>query len=89
MGFIVEKSGFWPQNQKSTVDFQPFQLNGSWILDPRDKHTRDEEEENPSAEACCMIEDWDPKNLWKRVCMQAERKAYFALSLTDTSEFVH
>jgi len=36
-----------------------------------------------------MIEGWDPKHLWIRVCMQAARKAHFAWSLTDTPELVH
>ena len=61
------------------------------VLDPRDTaHTEGATERmNPSAEACCMIEGWDPKHLWKRVCMQAAREAHFAWSLTDTPELVH
>jgi len=33
-----------------------------------------------------MIEDWNSKNLWKRVCMQAAREAHCAVSRTAGTE---
>jgi len=33
-----------------------------------------------------MIEGWNLKHLWKRACMQADREAHFAVSLTAGTE---
>ena len=42
---------------------------------------------NPNAEACCMIEGWDLKHLWKRVFMQAAREAHFAVADPQSTSF--
>jgi len=57
------KSKFQPRSKRHTTHVAGRQLPPcEWI--------------NPSVEACCMIEGWDPKHLWKRVCMQAAHEAH-------------
>jgi len=68
--FFVQKTRFSSKIKKFAAKFFnrgiPNRSKFTNNLDPRDTtHARREQTErmNPSAEACCMIEDWDPKHL--------------------------
>jgi hypothetical protein len=90
----LKKKGFaqiqkFPRKHIQQWNSKPFTNISN--LDPRDTaHTEGGTEwMNPSAEACYMIEGWDLKHRWKRLCMQADREVHFAVSPTDTDELAH
>ena len=71
--------------------FQPWNSNRRPTnisnLEPRDTSThRGRNGAEESAAEVAMIEGWNSKHLWKRVCMQAAREAHFAVSLTAGTE---
>jgi hypothetical protein len=49
-------------------------------------HTEGETEQMNLPQRFAMIEGWNSKHLWKRVCMQAAREAHCAVSLTAGTE---
>jgi len=95
MGFFCGKKSVLDQNQKNpdkkfqSWNSKPFKVHELSNLDPRTTpHMQGQSNRAmiPSPEACCMIEGWGPKHLWKRACIQAASEAHFAVSLTtDTS----
>jgi len=83
--FLIKKKQVLAQNKK----FPGKKINVNFQAVPTERflHSRSKRQEtstqgrtermNPSAQACCMIEGWDLKYLWKRVCMQAARRHIF------------
>ena len=49
-------------------------------------HTEGDTEQTNLLQRFAMIQGWNSKHLWKRVCMQAAREAHFAVSLTAGTE---
>ena len=77
MGFFCGKKSVLDQNQKNpdkkfqSWNSKPFKVHELSNLDPRTTpHMQGQSNRamNPSPEACCMIEGWGPKHLWKRAC---------------------
>jgi len=92
--FLWKKIGFGSKIQKflanfSTLKFQTVHVGtGSNAVQPskiQESHTQEGAKEwvNPSLEACCMIDGWDLKHLWKRVrcprCEDVFWKRYYKL----------
>ena len=69
---------------------KPFNVRGS-NLERFKGHMQERARErmNPSPEACYMIEGWDPKHLWKRVCMQAAHEAHLAVADPSQKYVIH
>ena len=94
MGCFLPKNLFWYQNQKfASKNFQPWNSKPfkvhehSNFEDPKDTpHTQGGSNRamNTSPEACCMIEGWDQKHLWKSVCIQAASEAQFERGARQT-----
>ena len=90
----MEKNRFWLENPKILGKIFNLEIpnrsrgngfqRGSTLEDPRVTHAGGSKRVGePSLEACCMIDGWDLKHLWKRVrcprCEDVFWKRYYKL----------
>jgi len=83
-GFFVKTQQVLIQHSKKFVlkIFNSGIPNRSMLVVEKTKSNMQEEaiermKPSPGPEACCMIEGWDPKRIWKSACMQAAHQAHF------------